>query len=324
MSDAAARIDALIGVGRHGDATELARAELATSPGDVEILLRLARLDGIAGRWNDQLKHAEAAMAADPTREWAHRVRAQALWGKGWLADAELAARACPRLEPDEPLAYIMLLGILIAKNDLDEARTVLDRALEIGPDHPLILLRASRLEFADGVYEQAASYALRGLASNPDKAYLHLAAGEAFEKMKRIDEAAEHYVAAGKADPRSEVPKSRLRRLVGYVGLGAGGMAFAMFWGIREGLKEGISGWSDLGIGTLYEAAAFLVAGAAAVAIGLFIAYRWAVPFMMWAIQPLLRREALRRARKLPPEARRIIEADLRSEKRRRRARSE
>ena len=319
-ADAAARIDTLIEVRRFEEATGVARAALAEAPSDPELLLRLARLDGLAGRWDDEIAHAEAAMRVEPQREWAHRMRAQGLLGKGWLADAELAARACSRLRPEEPLAYLPLLDVLTAMGEHDRGLAVLAQALEVGPGHHLVLYRGARLHKERGELGQALEMGRRALEIRPEWGDLHVLLGDILQEEGDVDAAAEHYVAAGKADPRDQRPRSRLRRLVGYGAVGVGALAFGMTYAVRGGLKEGLRGYEDLGLEGIGGILVFALLMVVAIVFGLFIAYKFVVPFTLWAVRPLIRRAALRRARKLPPEARRVIGADLESEKKRRR----
>jgi Flp pilus assembly protein TadD len=97
---AAARADALIDLGRSGEAIAILSAALAGDPSSPELLRQLARAQLAGEDDHGALATAQRAVAADPESEWGYRILSLAFAGVGDLQNAELAAAEAQRLAP--------------------------------------------------------------------------------------------------------------------------------------------------------------------------------------------------------------------------------
>jgi tetratricopeptide (TPR) repeat protein len=112
---------------------------------------------------------------------------------RGDAAAALSAARAAVNAEPDNP-QVLHLLGLSLQKTgDMVEARSVLDRAIELAPTHAGLHLSRGNLEF--GIDSEAAKAALQqAVVLNPNQGeayvalvHLALAAGDSEEAARQL-----------------------------------------------------------------------------------------------------------------------------------------
>jgi len=196
--DLAMRAEQLGQVGRLDDAERAAREALALEPGDPRLLGTLSSTLLLAKRYDEGLAAAEAACAAGPQLERAHRLRALHLSMLGRHAEAVQAGYASVTLEPEEPAAAHGYAKVLQRAGRTADAVQVARRVVELEPD------------------SAGAHLLLAGCASDlKDRAHRDLARQE-YEATLRIDPenaAAKHDLAL--LDARTRRPAKALAGLI-------------------------------------------------------------------------------------------------------------
>ena len=136
--------EALIGSGRHGEAEERLRALIAAGGGE-EASEKLARVLFRTGRFEEALE-IYAALPATP--ENLDRV-AMCHHNAGRSAEALAIQRGVVRERPEWAVGHVNLAAILAALGEVEEARSHLQKALELEPDNAAAKLNLGILERA-------------------------------------------------------------------------------------------------------------------------------------------------------------------------------
>lgn len=114
----------------------------------------------------------ELAQADEGDRPSDKRTRIERAWllaDRGELAEAEVAARAAFEATPELPAAVVCLAGVLVRRGRVDEARRLLEPAIERWPeDHDLLRANASAC-LAARAWHEAAEQLRNVLALCPD-----------------------------------------------------------------------------------------------------------------------------------------------------------
>ena len=134
----------LLNQGRAGEALQIAQAEQDLASGDPRPLLIQAQILLFLGRAEDALAASDSAVAVAPDNPDSHYQRAVVLMDLDRLADAENEYRQALDLAEAYAPAMNDLAVLLMTQGRDEEARVLLERALEINPDDPLA---ASNLE---------------------------------------------------------------------------------------------------------------------------------------------------------------------------------
>lgn len=199
----------LIRLRRWEDARRCLANLLATEPGCVEAWCLLARASNGLGDYPAMARAAQAALAVDPTSDWAQRLRSIALAEQGQHAEAVASAREAVRLAPKDWRANVALASALIG---LTERRTeALDwarRAVGLAPDQPdthftmgLVTAELGRLAEADRSFRAALALRPDHAAAINNLALLELRRG-------RMASAASGFGAAVASDPTSHIAR--------------------------------------------------------------------------------------------------------------------
>jgi tetratricopeptide (TPR) repeat protein len=137
MRAALRRAQALVELGRHADAeAELLRL-LGTEPAEPEALMMLAHLRLVDRRFAETLEAADAATAASPFAERAHRLRALALSGLARHPEAIAAAERAVNLDPSASIVLRCYAIVLHAAGRSELAQQMANRAVELNPLDP-------------------------------------------------------------------------------------------------------------------------------------------------------------------------------------------
>src|SRR5690554_219506 len=133
---------------------------------------------------------------------------------QGNLQATETDLRAILAAEPDNPTALNSLGYILTDRTTrFDEARQLLERALELKPDDPAIIDSVGWLHYRTGNYPEALDFLQRAFDLYPDaEIAAHL--GEVLWVIGEREEAQEIWGMALKLTPNSEVILSTMQRL--------------------------------------------------------------------------------------------------------------
>lgn len=216
MSEASARVGALIDLGRPADAATEARRLLAQHPDDVELILNAGVAWTETGESDWAMWAARSAVTAAPDDPDVNRV-ASAIWlrvGGGTLA-RELAERAV-ELAPDDPAGHVELAFACAHVGDRGALRRGLvaaQEAVRLAPDHHGSHNALGAIEYARGRPTAAAAAFDRALELAPDTSEYHTNAAMARHRIGDLRTASRHAVAAGRASQRDDRPIDDLRR---------------------------------------------------------------------------------------------------------------
>ena len=236
-------IENLLSTGRYAEARRRATALTVAEPGDADALSLLARAVLGEGDPAAAVAVADRAVAADPSSEYAHRIRAIVLQAAGRFEESAAAAREATRLEPFSWPAWVQLA---MSGSDVPAART---EAWEAGRQavHLAPYESASHLAMGVAAMDLDAATARRAFAEalrlNPGDAQainnLALLDGRA----GNIRAAADGFARAASADPTEEIPRRNLRialvamLMYGHVGVW---VVFVVFARVARNLSEG------------------------------------------------------------------------------------
>lgn len=203
MGDATAKVEHLRTLRRLDEAEREARTALADDPEDVPLLCALAAvlLDG--GHHHKGLAVAEAACAAAPASDYAHRLRAVLLSRLARHEEAEEAAELAVSLASSAPEAAITQASIQLQAGRTGHALSSAQRAASLDPQstaaHHLLAHAHSRLgdrDAARDTYREVLRIDSGHAEARRDLALLEL-------KAERYRPALSGLVDAGSLDPR-------------------------------------------------------------------------------------------------------------------------
>jgi Flp pilus assembly protein TadD len=120
--------------------------------------------------------------------------QAAAVMAAGDMVDAELRFEEFVLLYPDYPGAWVNLAIIHAGNGDDDAARTALDSALAINPNHAVALNQLGMLLRRNGNFLEAEAAYLKAVTVSPDYALAHYNLGVLSELYLRRLEAALHH----------------------------------------------------------------------------------------------------------------------------------
>jgi len=154
-----------------GQAREMAEAALqglAQAPDDTTLLMILAR--GLAAEqdWAAALPVLDRAAAAGADGVDFHHLRSAVLLHLGRLREALAGALKALALREGDPALLYHAAGIAMRLHDLAEARSLLDRLLEVAPTHAEAWLLRVELESAAGQRQLALDFADRARDALP------------------------------------------------------------------------------------------------------------------------------------------------------------
>lgn len=214
--DAQLRIAVLTARQGEVDAARLLLRSLPTEEEDARrLLLTETLILREAHRYTEALELVDEALRVEPRS-------GELLYESAMLAerldDIELMESRLRRLiaiEPDHAHAYNALGYTLADRNlRLDEARELIEQALEIAPEDPYILDSMGWLLFRQNDLEGALEYLERAHMLRPDpEIAAHL--GEVLWLMERRDEARRIWEDARRADPDNETLAETIERLL-------------------------------------------------------------------------------------------------------------
>lgn len=221
---AKARAHALIGLKRYADAADAARSGLVADPHDADLYILVALGSCESGRPDDAVEAGRRAVALAPSHAAAHRALGLAL-GKAKQHGAAAGALAeAINLDPWHAHSHVvraetllhMSGGVLRRAKHRRELFAEADRhaaeAVRLDPNDAGGYFVHAKVALARKDGGIADKWALRGLAREPDHHVGHQLRGLAAEMRNEPGSAADHFVAAGKLDPRSRTSTSLLR----------------------------------------------------------------------------------------------------------------
>ncbi|GHJ43799.1 hypothetical protein Cs7R123_11410 [Catellatospora sp. TT07R-123] len=172
VEDDLRRAEALLSVGRHDAAGEVLARVLARRPDSYQALCQLARVEFERGDYAAMLAAADAAVAAAPGSDWAHRLRSMALRHSGRVAAAAGAAAEAVRLAPGNWACHVSVASCELAypsESGVRAAYRAAARAVVLAPHQPDTHLTLGRVHAAAFDSPNAQACYGRALALDPD-----------------------------------------------------------------------------------------------------------------------------------------------------------
>ena len=222
--DARDRASTLIRLGRHQEAADAARAGLRTTPDDPGLTLLLAVALCETGDTIEAHAVAERAVALRPDSAVAHRTLGWTVYKRGRHADATAHLAHALSLDPHDSEAHIMRAEALLKQAQRSRLRTgrrtgliaEADRhaaeAVQLEPAAASGYLMHGKACVARSDAGGAQMWAQRALALEPDHPVGHQILGLAAQISGDTRAAADHYVNAGKLNPRSGASMKMLK----------------------------------------------------------------------------------------------------------------
>jgi Flp pilus assembly protein TadD len=222
--DARERASTLIKLGRHHDAADTARAGLRAAPDDPGLTLLLAVALCETGDTSEAYAVAQRAVALRPDSAIAHRTLGWTVYKRGRHVEATGHLAHAISLDPHDSETHIMRAEALLKQAQRARLRTGQRRKLIAEADRHAA--EATQLEptAASGYLMHgkacvarsdaggARMWAERALALEPDHPVGHQILGLAAQISGDTRAAADHYVNAGKLNPRSGASMKMLR----------------------------------------------------------------------------------------------------------------
>jgi Flp pilus assembly protein TadD len=222
--DARERASTLIKLGRHREAADAARAGLRAAPDDPGLTLLLAVALCETGESAEANVVAERAVALRPDSAVAHRTLGWTIYKRGRHAEAAGHLAHALTLDPHDAEAHIMRAEALLKQAQRSRLKTGRRTALIAEADRHAV--EAVQLEPASAsgylVHGKACVarsdaggarlWAERALALEPDHPVGHQILGLAAQITGDTRAAADHYIEAGKLNPRSGASMKMLK----------------------------------------------------------------------------------------------------------------
>jgi Flp pilus assembly protein TadD len=221
------RVQALIKLGRFPEATTMARQGLTTTPDSASLNLLLSIALCETGDHDEAVAAARRAVALRPEHYAAHRTLGWSTYKAGRADEAKTILTHALSLNPDDVMTHVMLADVLLKTVPRHLPRRALRRsnvvqeidrhgaeAIRLDPDRAdgyAIRAKASVLE-EDAFH--ASSWAHEALKREPDNPIAHQVLGMSAQLVGDTKAAADHYVAAGKLNPRSSGSTALLKGL--------------------------------------------------------------------------------------------------------------
>jgi Flp pilus assembly protein TadD len=201
--DARERASTLIKLGRHREAADAARAGLRAAPDDPGLTLLLAVALCETGESAEANVVAERAVALRPDSAVAHRTLGWTIYKRGRHAEAAGHLAHALTLDPHDAEAHTALIA---------EADRHAVEAVQLEPASASGYLVHGKACVARSDAGGARLWAERALALEPDHPVGHQILGLAAQITGDTRAAADHYIEAGKLNPRSGASMKMLK----------------------------------------------------------------------------------------------------------------
>ncbi|MBN2498968.1 MAG: tetratricopeptide repeat protein [Deltaproteobacteria bacterium] len=157
ISEEAVRAFMLLEMGKPGEAERLLVEAIAKNPSDPELLLALGSVYEKTGQLGKATRTARRVLALQPESAAAMHLMGCALAARGEkLDEAEAWIRKASKRDPKDGPVLCSLGRVLYLKGELEESRSVLERALALCPDSAEIHARLGETYLKLGQCEKA------------------------------------------------------------------------------------------------------------------------------------------------------------------------
>lgn len=264
------RVQALIKLGRFPEATTMARQGLTTTPDSASLYLLLSIALCETGEYDEAVAAARRAVVLRPEHYAAHRTLGWSTYKAGRTDEATTILNHALSLNPDDVMTHVMLADVLLKtlprhlpRRALRKSNVVQEidhhgaEAIRLDPDRAdgyAIRAKASVLE--DDAFH-ASTWAHEALKREPDNPIAHQVLGMSAQLLGDTKAAADHYVAAGKLNPRSSASTTLLKglRKKGWIGVV---LALVLIRVISRLVRDGNGAAQAIGISVVLAVLAF------------------------------------------------------------------
>jgi len=181
--------------------------------------VNLARIQILAGQYDEALESAELGLLRNPNNPLAHAMRAWALDFQGSYLEAEAAIKRALEFDGNSAIAHAIYAEILVDQGNFDAAAAESRLAVELDPS----ILEARRARgyvlYWTSNYELAANEYQAALAINDNIPNLHLMLGYIYGALGEYDLAVESFNTANALAPSDPIPDYEASRIYYAIG---------------------------------------------------------------------------------------------------------
>ena len=267
---AAARVNALIKLGRFPEAATLAREGLVTSPNSVTLNVLLAVALCETGDCDGAVAAARRAVALQPENHVTLRTLGWSTGQAGRNDEAKRILTDALSINPDDPMTHLMLADVLVKqargmpRRSLKGSQLLADvdrhgaEMIRLDPESADGYLVRSRASILAEDSNRASAWAHEAVKREPDNPATHQALGMSAQLQGDTTVAADHYVAAGRLDPRSSRSTELLKGLRKRAPIGVL-LAFVLIRLISIPFRDGSGVVQGIGLGVVVAFLVFL-----------------------------------------------------------------
>jgi tetratricopeptide (TPR) repeat protein len=264
------RVQALIKLQRYQEAATTARQGLSETPDSASLNILLAIALCESGDYDEAVAAAGRAVALKPENYAAQRTLGWSTYKAGRIDEAKAILNHALSLNPDDVMTHVMLADVLmktipryLPRRAMRKSRVVQEidhhgaEAIRLDPDRAdgyAIRAKASVLE--EDAF-QASTWAQEALKREPDNPIGHQVLGMSAQLLGDTKAAADHYVTAGRLNPRSSGSTALLKglRKKGWIGVV---VALVLIRVISRLVRDGGGAAQAIGIAVVLAVLAF------------------------------------------------------------------
>ncbi|MEE8428668.1 MAG: tetratricopeptide repeat protein, partial [Gammaproteobacteria bacterium] len=167
-SEFAQKAQRLAEQGKLPEARQLCERACRQAPDVSQTWALLGAIDGRLGRFIDAAENYLRAINLEPTLISAHSGRVSALLAGGIFQEAHAACRQALQADPKAPVLHCLHGQLLERTDNVEEAITSYQRALDLKPNYRESTLRLGALLVQSGQWHQAAGFYKQALQFQP------------------------------------------------------------------------------------------------------------------------------------------------------------
>jgi putative PEP-CTERM system TPR-repeat lipoprotein len=162
-------------------------------PDDVNVMMKAASLQLLAGRFDEAKRLAEGVLQKDSSHLHAQILVANALAGLKDFNQAVAEIEEAIRLDPNRGESYSSLGAFEVQRGDPEAAARAFQRAVELAPDSPVAHLALANFWWGRANWEGAERELLKAAALSANDAMVHRALANFYLATNRAEAAEQH-----------------------------------------------------------------------------------------------------------------------------------
>lgn len=161
---------------------------LEAEPDRLDILLDRAGVRKEREQYHAAAADCREVLRRSPGHFQARLLLAHCLLSEANLAEAETELRRCRALRPERVEPLVGLTACAVAREDFDEAQTLIGRALELDASSKLALLEQADLHMRRQRYEQALPFLDHARKLYPEEKQVYLKLAQVYRSLGKTD----------------------------------------------------------------------------------------------------------------------------------------